>query len=80
MYKTLDTTSGAILEEILEWDGSFDEISNAISAHTLYFHSTNLEIIEKELSVSTKEYHSKTKHRSIMKILDHQSPRHSSGK
>ena len=33
VYKILDTTSGAILEEILEWDGSFDEISNAISAH-----------------------------------------------
>ena len=69
-----------MLEEILEWDGSFDEISNAISAHTPYFHSTNLEIIEKELSVSAKEHHSKNKHRSIMKILDHQSPSDISGK
>ena len=72
VYKKLDMRSRAMLEEILEWDGSFDEISNAISAHTPYFHSTSLEIIEKELSVSAKEHHSKNKHCSIIKILDHQ--------
>ena len=60
VYKNLDMQSRAMLEEILEWDGPFDEISNAISAHTPYFHSTNLETIEKELSFSAKEHHSKT--------------------
>ena len=62
-----------------EWDESFDEFSNAISAHTPYFHSTNLETIEKELSVSAKEHHSKNKHHSIMKILDPPTPSDISG-
>ena len=42
--------------------------------------STNLKTIEKELSVSAKEHHSKNKHRSIMKILDRLTPSDISGK
>ena len=59
---------------MLELDGSFDEISNAIYAHTPYFHSTNLETIEKELSVSEKEHHSKTSIAVLWKfwIVQHQ--------
>ena len=64
----------------LEWDGSFDEFSNAISTHIPYFHSINLETIEDELIISAKIHHSKNKHRSIMKILDHQTPSDISGK
>ena len=80
VYKKLGEQSGAVLEEILEWDGSFDEFSNAISTHIPYFHSINLETIEEALIVSAKEHHSKNKHRSIMKILDHQTPSDISGK
>ena len=32
VHKTLGVKSGAILEEILEWNGSFNEFSNEISA------------------------------------------------
>ena len=74
VYKILDTTSGAILEEILEWDGSFDEISNAISARTPFFHSTTMGTVEKELIVSAKENHSMNLHRNIIKILDRSTP------
>ena len=70
MYKKLGVQSRAMLEEILEWDGSFDEFSKEKSARTPFFHSTSLETIEKELIVSAKEYHSMNKHRSIIKILD----------
>ena len=62
MYKKLNATSGAILEETLEWDGSFDEISNAISAHIPYFHTTSLENIEKEVILSAKEHRSMKKY------------------
>ena len=40
--KKLGLLSRAMLEEILEWDGLLDEFSNAVSAHTPYFYSTNL--------------------------------------
>ena len=74
MYQTLGGCFRAMLEEILEWDGSFDEFSKETSARTPFFRSTSLETIEKELIVSAKEYHSMNKHRSIMKILDRSTP------
>ena len=45
-----------------------------ICPHSIFFHSTSLETIEKELIISAKEYHSMNKHRSIMKILDRSTP------
>ena len=41
VYQKLGATFGAILEEIMEWEGSFDEISNGISAHIPYFYITS---------------------------------------
>ena len=63
MYKKLSAKSGAILEDILEWDGSFDEFSNEISTRLPLFHSSNLDTIEKEEVRSTKGHHSTKKNR-----------------
>ena len=54
VYKQLGEQSRVVLEEILEWDESFDEFSNAISYHSPFFHSFNLKTNEEELIVSAK--------------------------
>ena len=46
-YKKLDAKSGEILENILEWDGSFDEFSNKISEWLPIFPKSDLYTIEK---------------------------------
>ena len=48
VYKRLGAKSGEILENILEWDGSFDEFSNEISERLPIFSSTNLDTIFKK--------------------------------
>ena len=47
-----------ILESILEWDGSFDEVTDDLHTQIPLILSSNLGMIEKELMCSTKEHHS----------------------
>ena len=70
VYKKLGAKFGEILENILKWDGSFDEFLNEISERLPIFPSSNLDTIEKELIRSAKSLHAITKHRYIMKLLD----------
>ena len=57
VYKKLGAKSGEILENILEWDQSFDKFSNEISEQLPIFPSSNLDTIEKELMLSAKSHH-----------------------
>ena len=59
VYIKLGDKSGEILENILEWDGSFDEFENEIS-----------ERLPNELMRSAKSHHAINKHCYIMKILE----------
>ena len=70
MYENIGATSGAILEKILEWDGSLDEFSIELSTHFPLFSDNNLDSIEKEMLRSAKTYFSSKKHRYMMKLLD----------
>ena len=79
MHKKLDANSGAILEDILEWDRSFDEFSNEVYAHLPLFLSTNLGTIGKELVCSAKNHYSMKKHRYGMRLLDQSSSSDFSG-
>ena len=63
VYKKLGAKSGEILEDILEWDGSFHEISNKISARLPIFSSSDLDTIEKQMIQSAKSHQSTKKHR-----------------
>ena len=69
MYKKLCAKSGAILEGILEWDGSFDEFSNETSACLPFFLSNSLETIEKELIHSAKNHYFMKRHRYTIKLV-----------
>ena len=70
VYKKLGAKSGAILEDILEWDGSFEEFTNEIATRLPLFLSSNLDAIGKELVCSAKSHHSMNKHHYIMNLLD----------
>ena len=58
VYKKLVAKSGAILENILKRDGSFDEFSNEISARFPLFLHNSLETIEKKLVHAAKNHYS----------------------
>ena len=70
MYENIGATSGAILEKILEWDGSLDEFSIELSTHFPLFSGNNPNSIEKELRRSAKTHFGTKKHRDMMKLLD----------
>ena len=53
-YDSLCANSGDILENILEWEGSFDEFSNETAKKLPIFPSSNLDAIEKGLMRSAK--------------------------
>ena len=61
VYDSLCANSGDILENILEWEGSFDEFSNEIAEKLPIFPSDNLDTIEKELV--WKSHYALNKHR-----------------
>ena len=69
MYENIGATSGAILEKILEWDGSLDEFSIELSTHFPLF-SDNNRYFEKELLRSVKTHFGSKKHRYVMKLLN----------
>ena len=58
------------LENILEWNGSFDEFADDIHAQIPLFLSSDLDTIEKELIRSAKGHHSAKKNRYIMNLLE----------
>ena len=70
VYENIGATSGAILEKILEWDGSLDEFSMDLSTHFPLFSGNNLDSIEKELLRSAKIHYDLKKHCYVMKLLD----------
>ena len=70
VYNKLDVETETILENILEWDGSFDEFADDIYAQIPLFLSSNLDTIERELIRSAKEHHSAKKNRYIMNLLE----------
>ena len=72
VYKKLaiGAKSGSILEEFMEWEGSFDELTKKVSGHSPLFLSNDLDAIEKELVRSAESHYSMKKHRYIMKLLD----------
>ena len=49
VYDSFCANSGDILENIPEWEGSFDEFSNKTVGKLPIFPSSNLDTIEKEL-------------------------------
>jgi hypothetical protein len=55
VYDSLCANSGDILENILEWEGSFDKFSNKTVGKLPIFPSSNLDTIEKELIHSAKK-------------------------
>ena len=69
VYKKIGTMSAAILEKILEWDGSLDEFSIELSTHFPLI-SENNRNSEKELLRSVKTHFGSKKHRYVMKLLD----------
>ena len=69
VYDSLCAKSGEILENILEWEGSFDEFSNETTENLPIFPSSNLDTIEKELIRSAKSHNVVNKHRYIIKLL-----------
>ena len=70
VYKKLDEKSGEILDDILEWEGSFDKFTSETSTRLPISPASNLDKIEKELIQSAKSHHFTKKHRSIMKLLN----------
>ena len=66
VYERLGAKSGEILENILEWEGSFDKFSNETAERLPIFPSSILDTIEKELIRSAKSHHALNKHRYIM--------------
>ena len=69
VYNKLSAETGTIMEDILEWDGSFDQFANDIYSRIPLFLSSDLETIENELKHSAKEHHSTKKNRYIMNLL-----------
>ena len=69
-YDSLCANSGDILENILEWEGSFDEFSNETVGKLPIFPSSNLDTIEKELIRSAKSHNGTNKHRYIVNLLE----------
>ena len=65
VYNKLSTQTGTIQENILEWDGSFDQFANDIYSRIPLFLSSDLDTIENELKRSAKEHHSTKKNRYI---------------
>ena len=70
VYNKLSTQTGTILENILEWDGSFDQFANDIYSRIPLFLSSDLDTIENELKRSAKEHHSTKKNCYIMNLLE----------
>ena len=70
VYDSLCANSGDILENILEWEGSFDEFSNKTVGKLPIFPSSNLDTIEKELIRSAKSHNGTNKHRYIVNLLE----------
>ena len=70
VYKKLDDKSGEILDDILEWEGSFEKFTSETSTRLPISPASNLDKIEKELIQSAKSHHFTKKHRSIMKLLN----------
>ena len=70
VYKKLDEKSGEILDDILEWEGSFDKFTSETSTRLPISPASNLDKIEKELIQSAKSHHFTKKHRYIMKLLN----------
>jgi len=70
VYNKLSTQTGTILENILEWDGSFDQFANDMYSRIPLFLSFDLDTIENELKRSAKEHHSTKKNRYIMNLLE----------
>ena len=70
VYNKLSTQTGTILENILEWDGSFDLFANDIYSRIPLFLSSDLHTIENELKRSAKEHHSTKKNCYIMNLME----------
>ena len=70
VYKKLGVETGTIPENILEWNGSFDEFADDIHAQIPLILSSDLDTIEKELICSAKEHHYAKKNRYIMNLLE----------
>ena len=70
VYDSLCANSGDILENILDWEGSFDEFSNKTVGKLPIFPSSNLDTIEKELIHSAKNHNGTNKHRYIVNLLE----------
>ena len=66
----LCANSGDILENILEWKGSFDEFSNETAKKLPIFPSSYLDTIEKELMRSAKNHNAINKHCYIVNLLE----------
>ena len=79
VYKNIGSKSGAILEKILEWDGTLDEFSMETSTHFPIFSDNNLDSIEKELLCSAKNHYNSKKHGYVIKLLNQASGNDISG-
>ena len=70
VYDSLCVYSGDILENILEWEVSFDKFSDETVDILPIFPSSNLDTIEKELIRSAKNHNGINKHRYIVNLLE----------
>ena len=70
VYNRLCANSKDILENILEWEGLFDEFSNETVGKLSIFPSSNLDTIEKELIRSAKSHNDTNKHRYVVNLLE----------
>ena len=70
VYDSLCANSGDILENILEWEGCFEEFSNKTGKKLPIFPSSNLDIIEKGLMWSAKNHNVINKHRYTVHLLE----------
>ena len=69
-YDSLCANSGDILENTLEWEGSFDEFSNETAKKLPIFPSSNLDTIEKGLMRPAKNHNVINKHHYIVNPLE----------
>ena len=69
VYENIDSKSGAILKNILEWDGTLDEFSTETSTLFPIFSVNNLDSIEKEMQRSAKNHFDSKKNRYVINLL-----------
>ena len=71
VYKTLDVSTGDILEKIIERGGTLNSFSTHISSLFSLFPSNSLDEIEKELQRSAQNHGKTRQHRYQIQLLKH---------